>query len=234
MGSSDLYEPTGRRPYAPINFVRAHEGITLLDLVSYNDKHNEANGERNRDDSDDNRAWSCGVEGETNDPAVLLLRARQVRNLLATTLLSQGVPMLVAKDELRRTQRGNNNAYCQNNEVSWVDWSNVDQDLLAFTRSVIDLRQAHPMFHRRHWFQGRRIHGVGIEDCAWFQPSYEEMSDQDCEAGYARSLGVFINGVFVGINERSEEITDDSFLLLFNAHNEPVQSRLPGQKFGRE
>ena len=199
MGSSDLYEPTGRRPYAPINFVRAHEGITLLDLVSYNDKHNEANGERNRDGSDDNRAWNCGVEGETNDPAVLSLRARQVRNLLAAALLSRGAPML--------------------------DWSNVYQDLLACTRSAINLRQTHPVFHRRHWFQGRPIHGVGIEDCAWFQPSSEEMSDQDWEVGYARSLGVFIDGALVGIDKPSEEVTDDSFLLLFNAHNEPVQFR---------
>ena len=234
MGSSELYEPTGRRLYASIDSVTAHDEFTLRDLVSYNDKHNEANGQRNRDGSDDNRAWNCGVEGETNDPAVLSLRARQVRNLLTTTLLSQGVSMLVTGDELGRTQRGNNNAYCQDNEVSWVDWSDVDEDLLAFTRSVINLRQAHPVFHRRHWFQGRPIHGVGIEGCAWFQPSGEEMSDQDWEAGYARSLGVFINGAFVGINERSKEITDDSFLLLFNAHNEPVQFRLPDQKFGRE
>ena len=179
MGSSDMYEPTGRRPYASINFVTAHDGFTLRDLVSYRDKHNDANGEGNSDGSDDNRAWNCGVEGETDDPAILSLRARQVRNLLATRLLSQGVPMLVAGDELGRTQRGNNNAYCQDNEISWLDWSSVDEDLFAFTRSVIELRQSHPVFHRRNWFQGRPIHGVGIEDCAWFQPSGEEMSAQD-------------------------------------------------------
>ena len=234
MGSSDMYEPTGRRPYASINFVTAHDGFTLRDLVSYRDKHNDANGEGNRDGSDDNRAWNCGVEGETDDPAILSLRARQARNLLATLLLSQGVPMLVAGDELGRTQRGNNNAYCQDNEISWLDWSSVDEDLLAFTRSVIELRQSHPVFHRRNWFQGRPIHGVGIEDCAWFQPSGEEMSAQDWEVGYARSLGVFINGAFLGIDDRGQRITDDSFLLLFNAHNEPVEFRLPDQKFGRE
>ena len=234
MGSSDMYEPTGRRPYASINFVTAHDGFTLRDLVSYRDKHNDANWEGNRDGSDDNRAWNCGVEGETDDPAILSLRARQARNLLATLLLSQGVPMLVAGDELGRTQRGNNNAYCQDNEISWLDWSSVDEDLLAFTRSVIELRQSHPVFHRRNWFQGRPIHGVGIEDCAWFQPSGEEMSAQDWEVGYARSLGVFINGAFLGIDDRGQRITDDSFLLLFNAHNEPVEFRLPDQKFGRE
>ena len=234
MGSSDMYEPIGRRPYASINFVTAHDGFTLRDLVSYRDKHNDANGEGNRDGSDDNRAWNCGVEGETDDPAILSLRSRQARNLLATLLLSQGVPMLVAGDELGRTQRGNNNAYCQDNEISWLDWSSVDEDLLAFTRSVIELRQSHPVFHRRNWFQGRPIHGVGIEDCAWFQPSGEEMSAQDWEVGYARSLGVFINGAFLGIDDRGQRITDDSFLLLFNAHNEPVEFRLPDQKFGRE
>ena len=234
MGSSDMYEPTGRRPYASINFVTAHDGFTLRDLVSYLDKHNDANGEGNRDGSDDNRAWNCGVEGETDDPAILSLRARQARNLLATLLLSQGVPMLVAGDELGRTQRGNNNAYCQDNEISWLDWSSVDEDLLAFTRSVVELRQSHPVFHRRNWFQGRPIHGVGIEDCAWFQPSGEEMSVEDWEVGYARSLGVFINGAFLGIDDRGQRITDDSFLLLFNAHNEPVEFRLPDQKFGRE
>ena len=232
MGSSDMYEPTGRRPYASINFVTAHDGFTMRDLVSYRDKHNDANGEGNRDGSDDNRTWNCGVEGETDDPAILSLRARQVRNLLATLLLSQGVPMLVAGDELGRTQRGNNNAYCQDNEISWLDWSSVDEDLLAFTRSVIELRQSHPVFHRRNWFQGRPIHGVGIEDCAWFQPSGEEMSVQDWEVGYARSLGVFINGAFLGIDDRGQRITDDSFLLLFNAHNEPVEFRLPDQRFG--
>ena len=234
MGSSDMYEPTGRRPYASINFVTAHDGFTLRDLVSYNEKHNEANGEENRDGSDDNHSWNCGVEGETDAPAILALRARQIRNLLATMLLSQGVPMLVAGDELGRTQGGNNNAYCQDNEISWVNWSNVDEDLLEFTRSVIELRQAHPVFHRRHWFQGRPLHGVGIDDCAWFQPAGEEMSDEDWEVGYARSLCVFINGSFLGVDGRGEQITDDSFLLLFNAHSEPVEFRLPDQRFGQE
>ena len=203
-------------------------------MVSYNEKHNEANGEENRDGSDDNNSWNCGVEGETDDPDILALRARQMRNLLTTTLLSQGVPMLVAGDELGRTQGGNNNAYCQDNEISWVDWSNVDEDLLEFTRSVIELRQAHPVFHRRHWFQGRPLHGVGIDDCSWFQPSGEEMSDQDWDVGYARSLCVFINGSFLGLDDRSEQITDDSFLLLFNAHIEPVEFSLPDERFGQE
>ena len=178
-------------------------------------------------------ALTITLTSETTSP-LLLLRVRQVRNLLATLLLSQGVPMLVAGDELGRTQRGNNNAYRQDNEISWLDWSSVDEGLLTFTRSVIELRQSHPVFHRRNWFQGRPIHGVGIEDCAWFQPSGEEMSGQDWEVGYARSLGVFINGAFLGLDDRGQRITDDSFLLLFNAHNEPVEFRLPDQTFGRE
>lgn len=234
MGSSDMYETTGRRPSASVNFVIAHDGFTMRDLVSYNDKHNDANGEQNRDGTDDNRSWNAGAEGPTDDPDVIALRARQVRNFIATMFLSQGVPMLVAGDEIGRTQHGNNNAYCQDNEISWIDWSNIDQDLLEFTRSAIALRKAHRVFHRRHWFQGRPIRGIGVEDCAWIQPSGEEMSDEDWEVGYARSLAVFLNGVNVGTDERGEQIIDDSFLVIFNAHHETVQFNLPATKFGTE
>ncbi len=160
-GSSDLYEATGRRPWASINFVTAHDGFTLADLVSYDHKHNEANGEDNKDGTDDNRSWNCGVEGPTDDPDVLALRARQVRNFLATLVLSLGVPMFLGGDELGRTQRGNNNAYCQDNEVSWYDWENVDVDLLAWTRAVLNLRRRHPVFRRRRFFQGRPLRQLG-------------------------------------------------------------------------
>jgi isoamylase len=163
-GSSDLYETTGRRPFASINFVTAHDGFTLADLVSYNEKHNDANGEDNRDGDNDNRSWNCGAEGRTDDPDVVPLRARQQRNLLATLLLSQGIPMLLAGDEIGRTQGGNNNAYCQDNDISWVDWQHADHDLLAFTASLITLRRSHPVFRRRHYFLGRPIHGAGITD----------------------------------------------------------------------
>jgi isoamylase len=193
MGSSDLYEETGRRPFASVNFVTAHDGFTLNDLVSYNEKHNEANGEENRDGETHNRSWNCGSEGPTGHPEINFLRRRQQRNFLATLLLSQGVPMLLAGDEIGRTQEGNNNAYCQDNELSWIDWSAADGDLLAFARRLIALRRRHPVFRRRHWFLGRPIYG-DLEDVAWFRPDGLEMSEDDWNAGFAKSLGVFLNG----------------------------------------
>jgi glycogen operon protein len=229
-GSSDLYESTGRRPYASINFVTAHDGFTLNDLVSFNDKHNEANGEANNDGESHNRSWNCGVEGESDDPEVVELRARQRRNFLATLLLSQGVPMLLGGDELARTQRGNNNAYCQDSELSWFDWEQADQSLIEFTRHLITLRRQHPTFRRRRWFQGRDIRGR--EDIAWFSPDGSEMSEEDWEAGFAKSLGVFFSGDAVtAVDDRGRPTLDDSFLVLFNAHFEPISFTLPA-KYG--
>jgi glycogen operon protein len=227
-GSSDLYQADMRRPGASINFVTAHDGFTLEDLVSFNDKHNDANGEGGADGENHNRSWNCGAEGETKDACVSACRARQKRNFLTTLMLSQGVPMLLGGDEAGRTQRGNNNAYCQDNEVSWYDWQGVDEDLLAFTRRLIDLRKRHPVFRRRRWFQGRPIRGT--VDLGWCKPDGAEMSDVDWEAGFARSVGVFLNGS--GITDRDRRgrrITDQSFLLLFNAHDEQIDWTLPKQ-----
>jgi len=233
-GSPDLYESTGRRPYASVNFVTAHDGFTLRDLVSYNEKHNEANLEDNRDGTSDNRSWNCGAEGPTDDPAVNTLRALQMRNLLATLLLSQGVPMLLAGDELGRSQRGNNNAYCQDNEVSWLDWGQAGRELLEFTRSVIALRRAHPTFRRPRWFQGRALHGADVLDIAWFTPDGREMSEEHWQTGFAKSLGVFLNGdAIASRGRRGERIADDSFYLLFNAHHEPLPFTLPDRDWGR-
>jgi isoamylase len=221
-GSPDLYESNGRRPKASINFITAHDGFTLADLVAYNDKHNEANGEGNRDGESHNRSWNCGVEGPTDDPAILALRARQQRNFLATLLLSQGVPMLLGGDEQGRTQRGNNNGYCQDNEVSWYDWSDVDETLLDFTRWLMRLRREHPVFRRRRWFQGRPIRGKGPADIAWFRPDGEEMSDDDWH-GSASTLGMFLNGLAIAAPDaRGEQVVDDSFIALFNGHFEDV------------
>ena len=215
-GSSDLYQADTRRPTASINFVTAHDGFTLRDLVSYNDKHNEANGEDNRDGESHNRSWNCGVEGETDDPAIIALRARQRRNLVTTLLLSQGVPMLLGGDELGRTQGGNNNAYCQDNELSWLDWANVDSDFKAWCEQVAEVRRSHPVFRRRRWFQGRRIRD--IDDLAWFRPDGETMSDDDWEMGYARSVGVFLNGEAIPTKDAyGGRIVDDSFFVMFNA-----------------
>jgi isoamylase len=184
-GSPDLYEQTGRRPSASINFVTAHDGFTLRDLVSYNEKHNEANGEDNRDGENDNRSWNCGVEGPTDDPAILALRARQVRNFLATLFLSQGIPMLLMGDELGRTQHGNNNAYCQDNDLSYVQWATADAELIDFTARLIQLRRQHPVFQQRGWFQGRPIHGTGMSDIGWFTPAGTEMTEPEWQSGFA-------------------------------------------------
>jgi isoamylase len=227
-GSSDLYQNDTRRPFASVNFVTAHDGFTLRDLVSYNDKHNEANGEQNADGDSHNRSWNCGVEGETDDLEVLKVRARQQRNFLVTLFTAQGVPMLLAGDELGRSQKGNNNAYCQDNELSWIDWSSIDEPLLAFTRWMIALRRDHPAFRRRRWFQGRPIRGT--LDIGWFKPDGESMTDEDWDVGYARSLGVFLNGTAIqSHDERGSPITDDSFLLLFNAHTGGVRWTIPGE-----
>ncbi len=227
-GSSDLYESTGRRPFASINFITAHDGFTLRDLVSYDAKHNEANLEDDRDGTDDNRSWNCGAEGPTDDPAVLERRGQQVRNFLATLFLSQGVPMLLHGDELGRTQLGNNNAYCQDNEVSWVDWEHTDGDLLEFTRRLIRFRRDHPVFHQRRWFEGRAVRGSANRDIAWFGATGEEMVDADWNDDSRSSLGVFLNGdAIASRGPRGERIVDDCFYLLLNAHADAVEFRLP-------
>ncbi len=234
-GSSDLYGNTGRRPYASINFVTAHDGFTLHDLVSYNEKHNEANGENSRDGTNNNRSWNCGVEGPTDDPEINKLRNRQKRNLLSTLFLSQGVPMLLGGDEIGRTQQGNNNAYCQDNEISWYDWKNVDEDLLLFTRNLIRFYRKHPTFHRRKWFQGRLIHGASISDIAWFTPDGIEMAEEHWGEGYAKSFGLFLNGEGLTVpGPAGELITDDSFYLMFNAHYEPLVFTLPRPDYGNK
>jgi glycogen operon protein len=230
-GSSDLYENTGRQPYASINFITAHDGFTLRDLVSYNEKHNEANGENNQDGDSHNNSWNHGAEGPTDDPAINALRARQQRNLLATLLLSQGVPMILAGDERGRTQRGNNNAYCQDNRISWVDWKlgPEGQELLEFTRRLIELRKAHPVLHRRSFFQGRSIHGLQIADIEWYRPDGQEMSDEQWGSGFVRSLGMMLNGQIMDEwDARGAHVQDDVLLLLLNAHHEQIEFRLPG------
>jgi glycogen operon protein len=234
-GSSDLYQDDGRRPFASINFVTAHDGFTLADLVSYNEKHNEANLEGNRDGSDDNRSWNCGVEGPTDDPEILALRERQKRNFLATLLLSQGVPMLVHGDEMGRTQGGNNNAYCQDNEISWLDWSLAEQnqELLDFTRRLIGLRMRHPVFRRRHFFTGREVFQSGLRDIWWFRADGREMGRRDWQRGDVRTLGVFLNGEELPPSlARGERVFDDSFVLLVNAAPEDAAFRMPARRFG--
>ncbi len=232
-GSADLYQSNGRPPFASINFVTAHDGFTLRDLVSYNAKHNDANGEDNHDGSDDNRSWNHGVEGETDDPDVLALRARQQRNFLATLLLSQGVPMLLGGDELGRTQRGNNNAWCQDNELSWYDWAAADEDLLEFTRRLIRLRQEHPVFRRSSFLTGMSSEGSGLPDVWWFRPDGRRMTMRDWQKPETRTLGVFLNGEEIRTRtERGLPVVDDSFLLLFNSHSEGVVFTLPTRRFG--
>jgi isoamylase len=234
-GSSDLYQDDGRKPYASVNFVTAHDGFTLRDLVSYNEKHNEANGEDNRDGESHNRSWNQGAEGPTDDPEINARRARQQRNMLATLMLSQGVPMLLGGDELGRTQGGNNNAYCQDNEISWFDWEHADRALLEFTRRLIALRAEHPVFRRRRWFKGRPIRGRGISDIAWFKPDGAEMDEQDWNEWSAKSFMVFLNGeALTASDERGRSVKDASFCLLFNAHVDPVTFTLPGEPWGRQ
>jgi isoamylase len=238
-GSSDLYETSARRPVASVNFVTCHDGFTLRDLVSYDRKHNEANGDSGRDGSDDNRSWNCGAEGPSDDPAVNELRARQARNFLVTLFCSQGVPMLLAGDEMGRTQQGNNNAYCQDNELSWIDWeaAGKQQDLIDFTCTLSELRRSHPVFRRRRFFSGRPTSALGehggLQDIVWLTPAGREMTDSDWHTGYARSLTVFLNGdAITEPGPRGETVRDRSFLLLFNANREPVTFTVPDSRFG--
>ncbi len=229
-GSSDLYELSGRRPYASINFITCHDGFTLEDLVSYNEKHNDANLEENRDGTDDNRSWNCGVEGPTDDPQVLSLRARQKRNFLATLLLSQGVPMLLAGDEKGRTQRGNNNAYCQDNEISWMSWDadGEDRELLSFVSELIKFRKSHSCFRRRSFFKGPRGKGTGVKDIIWLTPDGREMTDQEWHQSEARCLGLCLQGSATDEDdERGQPVVDDDFILLLNSHHQPIPFLLP-------
>lgn len=237
-GSADLYEHTARRPVASINFVTAHDGFTLRDLVSFNDKHNEANGEDNNDGESHNRSWNCGAEGPTDDPGVNELRARQQRNFLTTLLLSQGVPMICHGDELGRTQNGNNNGYCQDNEITWINWAQADAGLLDFTRAVSALRASHPVFRRRRFFSGKpvgRRGEDGLPDIAWFAADGSEMTDEDWGASFAKSIAVFLNGHGIPDRDlRGQRVLDDSFILCFNAHYEPIEFSLPLARFGEK
>src|SRR5690349_20317249 len=231
-GSSDLYEADNRRPIASINFVTAHDGFTLDDLVSYNEKHNEANGEDNRDGESHNRSWNCGVEGPTEDAEVVKLRERQKRNFLTTLLLSQGIPMLLGGDEIGRSQRGNNNAYCQDNEISWFDWDHEDGGLLAFTQRLIAFRRAHPVFRRRHFFHGESL-GADAPDIGWFRPDGSQMRAEDWSSGFGKAIGVFFNGETIpSPDARGERVVDDSFLVPFNAHDEPLSFTMPASERG--
>ncbi|WP_106847897.1 glycogen debranching protein GlgX [Blastococcus sp. Marseille-P5729] len=237
-GSSDLYAHNGRRPAASINFVTAHDGFTLRDLVSYNEKHNDANGEGNRDGESHNRSWNSGIEGPTDDAAIIDLRRRRARSFITTLLVSQGVPMILYGDELGRTQNGNNNAYCQDNELTWIDWENVDAELLEFTAAVTRLRTEHPIFRRRRFFDGHPQPGAkgNVErDIAWLTPSGAEMTEKDWGAGFGKSIMVFLNGQGIkGTNYRGERIVDSSFLLLFNAHEGDLEFTIPDSDYGQQ
>jgi len=229
-GSSDLYQGTGRAPYASVNFVTCHDGFTLHDLVSYSGKHNEANGEDNRDGTNDNNSWNCGVEGPSGDPEIVECRERRKRAFIATLFFSQGVPMLLAGDELSHTQRGNNNAYCQDNEITWLDWElgQREQEFLAFVKQVSRLWQTQPVLQRRKWFQNRSIRGTGIKDIGWLTPGGQEMSDTDWTTDFVKCLGVRLAGDLIGhVDERGEPVTGDTLLLLLNAHHEEVLFTLP-------
>jgi glycogen operon protein len=229
-GSSDLYQGDGRRPYASINFVTAHDGFTLEDLVSYNDKHNEANGEGNRDGHDDNLSWNHGVEGPTDDPKILDAREQTKRNLMASLLLSQGVPMLSHGDEVSRTQKGNNNAYCQDNEITWVDWDLDEREraFLEFTRSMVALRNAHPSLGRPRFFQGRKVRGSPVEDLAWFRSDGEPMTDQEWDEGWVRAIGMRLGGrALTEVDAEGNRLSDDDLFILLNGHHEPVGFVLP-------
>lgn len=234
-GSSDLYRDDSRKPYASINFICSHDGFTLHDLVSYNDKHNENNGQNNSDGDNTNRSWNCGAEGETEDEGINRLRNRQKRNFLTTLFLSQGVPMITAGDELGKTQNGNNNAYCQDNEISWINWDKADRNLMEFTKMLIRLRHEHPMFCRRKWFQGLAIHGTGTEDIGWFLPDGGEMTEEHWNNSFAKSLGVYLNGKGIRtLSEKGEKITDDSFYVIFNAYEGELKYKLPQKKYGEQ
>ncbi|WP_295711750.1 glycogen debranching protein GlgX [Mucilaginibacter sp.] len=233
-GSSDLYK-LYRRPTASINFVTAHDGFTLNDLVSYNEKHNEANGEDNNDGESHNRSWNCGVEGPTEDEKINELREKQKRNFLTTLFLSQGVPMLVAGDEMSRTQKGNNNTYCQDNEISWINWETMDKDLMEFTRKLIKLRKEHAAFSRKNWFNGEAVTKSGVADIAWFLPDGSEMSEDNWNHDFAKSVAIFLNGLGLhSVNDEGNKVIDDSFYVIFNAHDEPLSYKLPTNKYAKD
>ena len=234
-GSSDLYQDDGRKPYASINFITCHDGFTLHDLVSYNEKHNEANGEGNNDGASDNNSWNCGAEGPTDDPKVIELRERQKRNLMSTLMLSVGVPMMLGGDELGHGQDGNNNAYCQDNELTWIDWELDDRQkqFLDFARKLIFIRRSQPVLHRRKFFLGRAIRGSDIKDISFFNPSGQEMSDEDWNAGFVKCLGVRLAGDLINDeNERGEPIVGETLLFLLNGHWEPIPFTLPATREG--
>lgn len=232
-GSSDLYGDDYRTPMASVNFITAHDGFTLNDLVSYNEKHNDANGEENQDGESHNRSWNCGEEGATDNLEVLALRSKQKRNFLTTLFLSQGVPMLLGGDEIGRTQQGNNNSYCQDNEVSWYNWKDADQDLLAFAKKLINLRKSHPTFCRRKWFMGREIKGAGVEDIVWFLPQGDIMPDEAWANDAAKSLAVYLDGRGLrSVDPEGNKIYDDHFYVIFNAYHEPIDYKLPNEKYG--
>jgi len=232
-GSPDLYEHDGRRPYASINFVIAHDGFTLADLVSYNEKHNELNGDDNRDGDNNNQSWNCGVEGPTDNPQINALRERQRRNFLTTLFLSQGVPMLCGGDEWGRTQNGNNNAYCQDNEISWFNWEREgkQKQFLEFTRKLIQLRKEHPVFRRPKFLKGRRIPGSDVRDVMWFNPGGNQMTEKEWASPFVRCLGMLLSGDATdALNSQGESVRDETFLLLINAHYESIAFVLPGRE----
>jgi len=235
-GSDDLY--ANRGPLHSINYICCHDGFTLEDLISYNNKHNEANGEGNRDGTDANWSWNCGVEGPTDDPEILDLRHRQMRNIMATLMLSQGTPMIAHGDEIGRTQQGNNNVYCQDSELSWMDWSLVDKngDQLAFTRKVAALRKNHPVFRRRRFFEGRPIRSADqVREIAWLTPAGDEMTSEDWDSDFGKCISVFLNGeALPEPNARGERVVDDSFLLCFNAHDHAVDFVIPNDDYATE
>ncbi|HEY3540972.1 MAG TPA: glycogen debranching protein GlgX [Gaiellaceae bacterium] len=232
-GSSDLYQHDGRSPFASVNFITAHDGFTLRDLVSYNDKHNEANGEDNNDGTTDNRSWNHGHEGDTDDPGINALRARQQRNFLVTLILSQGAPMLLGGDELGRSQGGNNNAWCQDNELSWFRWNEADEELTEFTRRLIQIRKEHPVFRQQSFLTGSETRGSGLPDVWWFRPDGRRMTQKDWQNPHTHTLGVFLNGKEIRSRTADgREIEDDSFLLLFNAYGETITFTLPTRRFG--
>lgn len=232
-GSADLYE-NYRRPTASVNFITAHDGFTLEDLVSYNEKHNDANGEDNNDGESHNRSCNYGVEGPTDDTVINELRKRQKRNFLATLFLSQGVPMLLAGDEIGRSQQGNNNAYCQDNEINWIDWSKADQDLLEFTKTLIHLRREHAVFSRKNWFKGEPVKDNGIEDIAWFLPNGDPMTADNWQQDFARSVAIYLNGQGLhAVDSEGVKVIDDNFYLIFNAHQDTIDYKLPGQEYAK-
>lgn len=234
-GSSDLYQDDYRSPTASVNFITAHDGFTLNDLVSYNEKHNEANGEGSRDGESHNRSWNCGVEGPTDDQHIIALRMKQKCNFLTTLFLSQGIPMLLGGDEMGRTQNGNNNVYCQDNELSWYNWENTDKVLLTFTKKLIHFRQKHPIFCRRKWFMGQKIKGAGVEDIVWFLPEGHIMPDEAWDNDYAKSLAVYLDGRGIhSVDQAGNKIYDDHFYVIFNAHYEEIDYKLPEEKYGQK